>query len=173
MTIKMILCTDKNGGLGKDGNLPWGNNYPEDLQYFKQQTLNSTVVMGRKTWIGLQKIGLRKGLPDRKNLVVTSQDKFLNGNQRKEHYIDFGVLKSKVLPHYKFYKDKIWIIGGKSIYEQLFPYVEEIHHSIIIDKEYDCDTFMDVSLWQDNLRWKKVRCEQLSDNVIVNVWRKI
>lgn len=171
MPVKMILCTDKNGGLGKDGNLSWGNSYPEDLQYFKKQTLNSPVVMGRKTF---ESLPFENGLPCRDNIVVTDNYDLLDLVGSDIAYNHLDSVKQIFLDGDPCIREEIfWIIGGKSIYEQLFPYVEEIHHSIIIDKEYDCDTFMDVSLWQDNPRWEEVRCEQLSDSVIVNVWRKV
>ena len=49
MTVKAILACDADWGIGKDGNLPWPHN-PADLKWFKQSTLNHTVVMGKATW---------------------------------------------------------------------------------------------------------------------------
>ena len=63
--IKIIAACSKNGVAGKDGKLPW--NYSEDLAHFKKMTLNSTIIMGRKTY---ESIG--KPLPHRKNVVITS-----------------------------------------------------------------------------------------------------
>jgi dihydrofolate reductase len=160
----MILCTDKNGGTGKNNTLPWGNNYPEDLQYFKGQTINSTVVMGRKTFESLPFEG---GLPNRYNYVITSGDEVDEENyQMTDLETVVGNFFSKSCVGEDF-----WIIGGKSIYEQLFPYVEEIHHSIIVDKEYTCDTFMDTKMWENNPNWKLHKNLSLSDNIIVNIWR--
>ena len=69
MTVKAILACDADWGIGKDGNLPWPHN-PADLKWFKQSTLNHTVVMGKATWDSLPV----KPLPNRVNVVVSSSD---------------------------------------------------------------------------------------------------
>ena len=51
MEIHLIWAQENNGGIGKNGQLPW--HIPEDLKNFKKLTLNSTIVMGRKTWESL------------------------------------------------------------------------------------------------------------------------
>lgn len=170
MTIKMILASNTNGGIGLNGKIPW--HIPEDLQYFQKVTDGQTVLMGNNTWISLQKAGLPKGLPNRINKVITSQHRFLSGNKRKEHYISMGVVKSKMLPHAKFYNEKVWIIGGASIYEQLLPFVEEIHHTCV-KGEYSCDTFVDTGLWVYSPDWKMCETKILCDNATVNIWRKV
>ena len=40
------FAADENGAIGKDGDLPWRQS--SDLQYFKQLTLDKTIVMGQK-----------------------------------------------------------------------------------------------------------------------------
>ena len=64
MTIKAILACDADWGIGKDGDLPWPHN-PADLKWFKQSTLNHTVVMGKATWDSLPV----KPLPNRVNVL--------------------------------------------------------------------------------------------------------
>ena len=51
MEIHLIWAQEHDGGIGKNGQLPW--HIPEDLKNFKKITLNSTIVMGRKTWDSL------------------------------------------------------------------------------------------------------------------------
>src|SRR3989338_6201902 len=70
MEINAIVCTDSVFGISKDGKIPWKNS--EDLKFFKKTTLESTVIMGRKTW---ESIGC-KPLPRRINLVVSSSGKY-------------------------------------------------------------------------------------------------
>ena len=65
MKIHLIWAQDKNGGIGYKGQLPW--HIPEDLQNFKKLTLNSTILMGRKTWESLP----IKPLPRRRSIVLT------------------------------------------------------------------------------------------------------
>lgn len=167
--IKMILASTEQGGIGLDNKLPF--HCPEDLQYFKKITSGSTVLMGRNTWVSLQRLGMKNGLPDRVNKVITSQHKFLNGNMRKEHYISMGVAKNKLLQQAKFYGDEVFIIGGKSLYEQLFHFVSEVHHTTI-KGHYECDTFLDTSVWEDNIDWCLEEVKTLSEVAEVKVWRK-
>ena len=47
--IKAIFAVDYWGGMGQNGSLPWPH-HSEDLQYFKEQTKDQIVVMGRRTW---------------------------------------------------------------------------------------------------------------------------
>ena len=65
MEIHLIWAQEHDGGIGKNGQLPWY--IPEDLKNFKKITLNSTIVMGRKTWDSLP----FKPLPKRKNIIFT------------------------------------------------------------------------------------------------------
>lgn len=167
--IKMILASTVDGGIGLDNKLPF--HCPEDLQYFKKVTSGSTVLMGRNTWISLQRLGMKNGLPDRVNKVITSQHKFLNGNMRKEHYISMDVARDKLLQQAKFYGDEVFIIGGKSLYEQLLHLTEEIHHTVIKGC-YECDTFIDTSIWEDGIDWRLEEVKTLSEVAEVKIWRK-
>ena len=71
MNIELIWAQDQNGGIGKNGTLPW--HISEDLQNFKKITSGSPVIMGRKTWESLS----FKPLPNRRNIVLSS--KLING----------------------------------------------------------------------------------------------
>lgn len=61
--IKAILCVDKQGAIGQNGDMPWGRSFPKDLEYFKRVTSEDIVVMGSKTWKSLP--FYPKGLPKR------------------------------------------------------------------------------------------------------------
>lgn len=63
--IAFLWAQAANGVIGKNGRLPW--HLPDDLAYFKQQTLGQLTVMGRKTYLGLPK----RPLPGRTNVVLT------------------------------------------------------------------------------------------------------
>ena len=67
MDIELIWAQDQNGGIGKDGKLPW--HISEDLQNFKKITSGSPIIMGRKTWESLP----FKPLPNRRNIVLSSK----------------------------------------------------------------------------------------------------
>ena len=62
--ITIVIARAANGVIGRDGRLPW--HIPADLKRFKQLTMGSAMVMGRKTFDSLP--GL---LPGRRHIVLT------------------------------------------------------------------------------------------------------
>ena len=65
--IKAIMAVDDNGGISRGSSMPWPKN-SNDLKWFKKNTENQVVVMGRKTWESLP----FKPLPGRRNIVLSS-----------------------------------------------------------------------------------------------------
>jgi dihydrofolate reductase len=144
--IKMILALGANEELGSfatpDG-LPWHN--PEDMKYFRDKTLDSTVVYGGNTFRQFQKMGMKFGLPQRFNYVIsnTSIDtgNFLTKDITRYRVVDYGKIEKYLKKGNKDY----WIIGGKSIYDQLHPYAEEVHLTRINQDFPDADVYLDTS----------------------------
>ena len=101
MDIHLICAQDENGGIGQDGKLPW--HISEDLKNFKALTVNSTIIMGRKTWDSLP----IKPLPNRKNIIL-SRTKRCN----EITYSSFEECMHKIK---KQDLDKIFIIGKKPL----------------------------------------------------------
>lgn len=97
INVKAIIATSPNCAFSMNDQLPWKNT--EELAYFKQITINSTVVMGRKTWESL----LVKPLPNRKNIIVSSQP--------TQEYTQIDDLYDLLLS----IEGDVWIIGGKSL----------------------------------------------------------
>ncbi len=120
--IKMIAAVSENMVIGKDNDLPWENSYPEDLKNFKKLTLNSTVIMGKNTFISIGS----KPLPKRRNIVVTSS------------VIDsaecYPSLKLAIKAAKKNTSSDIWLIGGRGIYQEGLKYCQEIHLTHIPEK---------------------------------------
>ena len=68
--MNMIVATDKNWGIGKEGHLL--THLSGDLKYFKERTMGKVVVMGRKT---LESLPGGKPLPG-SNLPGRGFDRF-------------------------------------------------------------------------------------------------
>ena len=83
MEIHLIWAQDSNGGIGKDGNLPW--HISEDLKNFKNLTIESPIIMGRKTWESLP----IKPLPKRRNIVLShsNQNEVASNNEENTNNI--------------------------------------------------------------------------------------
>ena len=64
-SFKAIAAMSINRVIGCQQQLPW--HIPEELKWFKQVTLNQTLLMGRKTF---ESMGCRP-LPQRKTYVLT------------------------------------------------------------------------------------------------------
>ncbi|AHK11443.1 dihydrofolate reductase [Shewanella sp. phage 1/40] len=167
MTIKMIVATGANFEIGQDGKLPWGY-IKEDMQYFQDQTSSHIVVMGRKTQDSLSQ--KNKTLPRRINYVVSSEG---NGSQEDGSYrVTMEALVSCVLGGNSIfnYKDT-WIIGGASIYQQLLPYVDEIHWTLVEDSFPEADTYFDMSFLQEG-GWEFDDLIRLNNRAGVSVWKR-
>lgn len=124
--INIIAATSKNGvvGLGSQNKLPF--HYPEDLKHFKEKTLNSTIIMGRKTF---ESIG--RPLPKRKNIVITST------SINVENVITFPNLSSAIGDEIISSKKDIWLIGGTNIWREGLEFTDEIHLTITSDSIKD------------------------------------
>ena len=83
-----------DGVIGKAGTTPW--HYSADLRRFKRTTLDSTVVMGRKTWDSLP----FKPLPQRQNIVIT------RGSTLDVTHCD-SITKAMELAEHA----RVWVIG--------------------------------------------------------------
>lgn len=110
--MTLILVMDNDCAIGRDGGLLCS--LPADMKNFRAVTLNSTVIMGRKTYESFPK----RPLPDRENLVLSRSAGELDG---AKVFADVGSL----LEYVKTVKRKVFVIGGGEIYKQLAPYCGE------------------------------------------------
>lgn len=137
----IIVAADENNVIGKAGTmLPW--HLKTDLLRFKKLTENSAVIMGRKCF---ESIG--KPLPNRLNVVVSSNDKYDPGydniivKQTLQMAVDY--INSKYIP-------EAFIIGGGMIYRQCVDIVNTIHLTRVHTEIADGDTFfpeIDMNMW--------------------------
>ena len=139
--IKAILAHDAKYGIGKDNDLPWPKN-KEDMKWFKEMTMNHTVVMGRKTWDSLPV----KPLPNRHNIIITSSeiDPTVVKDHKNSSYIDhsresIGLLSS--VSNLISLKGDMWIIGGATLIESSLDIIDELWLNNV-GGDYDCDTFL-------------------------------
>ena len=95
-------------------------NIKEDLQFFKEMTIGSTMIMGRNTFISLP----TGGLPKRKHVIVTNKIKSTEDAKKilGEKYIEnltfIGIDEVEEYIKNESKINKISIIGGAMLYSQ-------------------------------------------------------
>ncbi len=156
MIIKLIWAQDSSGGIGINNKLPWY--FSEDLQKFKSLTLNSTIVMGRKTWDSLK----IKPLPKRRNIVLSS--KKIND---VECYKSIEELMNNLNN-----KSSFFVIGGSQIYKIFYPLAHELHISFISKTTLNINVFFPISTSEIEKKFDNVLSEKLSNEVLYTKWMK-
>ena len=159
MEIHLIWAQDKNGGIGKDGKLPW--HITEDLKNFKSLTLHSTIIMGRKTWESLP----IKPLPNRKNIVLSKTKKVGSMTYKTFQECLDGIKQQNL--------DKVFIIGGRSIYKLFFKYADFLHITNIKLIEKNINEFFPISMDNIQLKFKQKFEKKLSDDALYIFWEKL
>ncbi len=143
MKMKLIAAADKNGGIGKDGKLIVY--LADDMKHFRTTTMNSIVVMGRKTYESLPG---REPLKGRRNIIL-SRNLELHSDDKFEvcHSVD------ELLYTLQDVEEDIYVIGGGTIYSLLLPYCTEACITEI-DSTFDADTF--IPLFSELKDWELV-----------------
>lgn len=119
--INAIWAMDVNWLIGKDNILPW--HYKEDLAFFKEKTKNQTVLMGDLTYQSLKGYYKDKPFPFKTIYVANLDDK---------SYEDATLIKD-VVEFVKNYKEELWVIGGKAIYNLTLPYIDTLYITHVLN----------------------------------------
>lgn len=128
--IAGIWAEDENGLIGKDGTLPW--RLPAELAHFKETTLDQAILMGRKTFDGMNK----RALPRRTTIVLTT-DKDYDAESDK---ILVMTTRDQVLDWYKNQEKDLYIIGGAQILDLFAKDITKLYRTIVHAK-LDGDTY--------------------------------
>lgn len=144
--LTSIVALNTECAIGVGNALPW--RIRSDMRFFREQTLNNVVIMGRRTFDSLG----RRGLPDRKNIVVThgfgmfppSPGCYAVGSI-SEALLAADDLKTK--------KQEVFVVGGASMYEQFSPFVDRYLITEIAKDVPHADTFFDRDLITDADEW--------------------
>lgn len=124
--FKIVVAFDKHKTIGYEGWMPW--DIPEDLQHFKEVTLNANIVMGTTTFKGL-----KKPLAKRVTYVLSSKPVVESENVKWISNLDDFISK------YADSNQVFYICGGASVYKQFLDYSDEMIVSYV-DGEWPSDT---------------------------------
>ena len=127
--MNMIVAVDKNWSIGNQGQLLVS--IPEDKRLFREETLGTIIIMGRKTFESLPG---KQPLYGRINIVLTR-----NRNYKVKGAVVCHSL-AEVMEELKKHPGKeSFVIGGQSLYEQFLPFTDIVHVTNI-DYVYSADT---------------------------------
>lgn len=128
--MNIIAAVGENWEIGNKGELLVS--IPQDQKMFRKETEGNVVVYGRKT---LETFPQKQPLVSRKNIVLSKNPDYKVRNAEVVHSVEECLELLKQYP-----SDRIYIIGGQSVYEQFLPYCD-VAHITKISKKYVADAF--------------------------------
>ncbi len=149
MEIVLIAAVDINLAIGKKGKIPW--DIKEDLKFFRENTENTAIVMGRATY---DSIG--RPLPNRKNIVMT------RSIQGRDGVVEVSS-SQEAINEARSYSEKVNIIGGEYIYKEFLPLATKLLITEIELEVDSADTFF--PKWDFKI-WKEISRQKSSENGI-------
>jgi len=125
--ITLVVARAQNGVIGRDGKLPW--HISAALKRFKELTMGSVMLMGRKTFESLP--GL---LPGRRHVVLTRDSRWHAEGAQVAHDIEEAMTLAGGEP--------ISVIGGADIFRLFQPLADRIELTEVL-ADVPGDTFID------------------------------
>ncbi|MCW8929445.1 MAG: type 3 dihydrofolate reductase [Gammaproteobacteria bacterium] len=149
MKISLIAAMAEDRVIGIDNKLPW--NLPADLAWFKKNTLNKPIVMGRKTWESLP----FKPLPGRDNIIIT-RDKSYQATNKQNEVISSAIICQSIDEAIEYAKkekhEELMFIGGATLYEQVLERTDCLYLTKV-KGQFEGDAWfpeIDYSCWQED-----------------------
>ena len=128
MEIILVAAVGENGELGHNNELLW--HLPGDLPRFKEITMGSPIIMGRKTF---DSIG--RALPGRENIVLTANDSWQAKGVSVATSLDHALSQAEQCK-----TGKAFVIGGGQIYKLFLAYATRLEMTEVLDAPL-ADTF--------------------------------
>jgi len=159
MEFIAILCLNYNNAIGCKSTNDLIFNIKNDMQYFKnittttRENMKNVLVMGRNTWDSIK----YKPLKNRMNFIISSNYETINYEYKKyDNVIAFPNNECCLdfINDNKIYYDKIFIIGGISIYEYYLN--NNIINKIICTKITNKNNFGDIFFNVNYLNFFKI-----------------
>lgn len=114
--IAYVVAMDENRLIGRDNDLPW--RLPDDMSWFRRQTIGKPCIMGRKTYDSLP--GRFRPLPGRLNIVVTRNRQYEAPGAIVVHSVEDALMAAGDV-------EEIIIVGGADLFRRLFPVVDRLY----------------------------------------------
>ncbi|OAN43000.1 dihydrofolate reductase [Paramagnetospirillum marisnigri] len=155
LPVALIVAVAANGVIGKDNALPW--HIPEDLKWFKRNTMGKPVIMGRKTW---DSIG--RPLPGRANIVVTRQEGWTAEGAHAAASLSAALaLAAELAPE----APELMVIGGAALFAEVLPRCRRIYLTEV-RRAYDGDVHFPHF---DRTGWREVSRDRQEGDPVRNL----
>ena len=128
--MNLIVAVDKNWAIGYNNQLLVS--IPADMRFFRDETTNKVVVMGKNT---LESFPGGQPLKNRINIVIALEMDYKVKDATVVNSIEEALEEAG-----KYKTEDVYIIGGASIYKQMLPYCD-VAHITKIDYAYQADTY--------------------------------
>lgn len=149
LKISLIAAIAEDRVIGMNNKLPW--TLPADLAWFKKNTLNKPIVMGRKTWESLP----FKPLPGRDNIIITHNKDYPiihKKNESEYHTIICSSIDKAIAYAHQQNHQELMCIGGAMLYRQLLKQADCLYLTLV-KGHFDGDAWfpeIDFSHWQQS-----------------------
>ncbi len=110
LILTAIAAVDMNGCIGNNNALPW--KLKSDMDRFKEVTMGSVVIMGRKTFESIGRL-----LPGRQTIIVS---------RNPDYRVPGAMVISSPEELISQFVGRAFVIGGAEIYNLFMPYVAEL-----------------------------------------------
>ena len=146
-SLTSIVAVNRDGVIGRQNGLPW--RLRSDMRFFREQTLDNVVIMGRRTFDSLG----RGALPRRYNIVISSHFGLFpeDSDCSTATGVEDSLFRATLAP--RIYKES-FVIGGASLYEQFAPYVDRYLITLVEKDVPDGDTFFNQEPLGDPDEWE-------------------
>jgi dihydrofolate reductase len=115
--ILIAACAGPKQVIGDKNRLPW--HFPSDLKFFRDTTLDQTLLMGRTTY---ESIIAQFGRPlPRRRVLVLSRDPAYRPAGSAEVFPSIAAALASLDP-----TQKLYVAGGAEIYRQLLPQADQV-----------------------------------------------
>lgn len=145
MNFNIIVCTDINGGISKNGKIPW--KIQEDYNFFRDTVTNklnnkpNVIIMGKKTY---ENMNLVKG---HINIIIsnTLNISYISNLDMNETVFIFNTVEKALEKISEIEYSEIFVCGGKRIYEYFLENKNNNNIRLywtLVNEDYECDNLL-------------------------------
>lgn len=161
LEVVLIAAVAEDRTIGDDGEMPW--HYGEDLKHFRETTMGSTVILGRRTYESIVN-RLGTALPGRISIVLSGQTREAIIDEESiptdGHVIVVDSIEA-ALEAAAEHGEMTFVAGGRTVYEQFLPIADRLIITEVPGR-YDGDTRFPYVSWDNWTEVSRVDGDEVS-----------